>query len=82
MKLTVKGDHGLLITATNPDERLRKDFADRIAASFADEIQGFLEEVSVALRNLKPGESKTVASKPIIISLESPAEEPLRTEEK
>lgn len=68
--LTYKGPRGIEIKAKNADERLRADFSARIAEAYANELQAFLEECRVAFRKLKPGETATIESRPIVVTME------------
>jgi len=75
MKLTWKGDHNATLTADNPDESIRRMFIGKIAESVQSELHDFLEEVSVTMRKLEPGQTATVTSMPITVTLEKPAKE-------
>jgi hypothetical protein len=75
VKLTFTGEHGINVTAENPDERISKYFRDKIAEAYHAEIQAFLEEVAVAIRKLEPGQTVTVESKPMKVMISSPPTE-------
>lgn len=72
MKITIKGEHGIEFQATNPDESLKAYHRDRMKQALLDEFSAFMEEVFVTMRQLEPGESKTITSKPIVIELSRP----------
>jgi hypothetical protein len=71
MKLSMKGEHGLVITADHPDESIRAHITDRLRDALLNEQNAFLQEVGVALRKLKPGQKRVLLSKPIRVELES-----------
>lgn len=70
MKLTYKGEHDVQVVADNPDESMKEYYINKIRSALYLEWENFLEEVSVTLRNLKSGESVTIRSKPISVTLE------------
>ena len=68
--LKMTSETGFSLEATNPDESLKSYARDRIRDAYNQEVCNFLQEVAVSLRRLKPGESITLQSKPIEVSLE------------
>lgn len=74
MKVTVTGPLGMKIQAVNPDERMKEDVRQRIQAAVREELQAFAEECAVTLRQLKPGESKAIESRPVVVTLSIDAE--------
>ena len=81
MKLAIKTEHDLIFEATNPDESLKYYWLQQLRQAYEAEVQEFLQECAVTMRNLKAGEQVTVKSKPIKVTLskvmteESPAKE-------
>lgn len=71
MKLSFKGENGLLIKAEQPDERIQADMAQRLRNALVNEQNAFLEEVRVAMRKLRPGQKRVMLSKRIRVELES-----------
>lgn len=70
MKLKFETENHMKIIAENPDESMKQRFKNSVLQSYHAEAKAFLEEVSVELRRLKPGEKKTVKSKPIEVDIE------------
>ena len=70
MKISYKGEHGLIISAEHPDESLTEHLAQRISDSLRNEQNAFIREVEVAIRNLKVGGRRTLRSKPIVVEIE------------
>lgn len=73
MKLEIKGECGFHFKSENPDESLKQYWLDKLKEAYAEELQAFLEEVTVTMRKLKPGENATVESRPIKVTLEREA---------
>lgn len=83
MKLTFKGENGLLIQASHPDERIKVDIAERVRNALTNEQNAFFEEVSVAMRKLRPGQKRVMFSKRIRVELEAfPLDAALSAKEK
>lgn len=70
MKITVEEETGLKFVAEKPDETLKKYWLEKLRAALANEFQSFMDEVAVAMRKLKPGESVTLESRPIKVTLQ------------
>lgn len=74
MKIRVTSDKSLTLTAENPDESIKKLLADKLLEAWWREAKEFLEDVSVTMRRLAPGQSAIVTSKSIVVTLEKPTE--------
>lgn len=70
MKLTWSTDWGARIEAGNPDDRMRDHMKEQFRLAWLHEAEAFAEEVSVALRKCKPGETVHLKSKPIEVTIE------------
>lgn len=68
-------DNKCRMVITNPDERGRQHWRDRLAAAYAQEVQEFIQECQVAMRKMKPGDTITLSSRPIEVTMEYAAEE-------
>mgnify|MGYP007071595330 CR=1 FL=1 len=73
MKIRVTSDKSLTLTAENSDESIKKLVANKLLDAWWREAKEFLEEVSVTMRRLEPGQSVLVTSKSIVVTLEKPA---------
>ena len=73
MRLEFTSDKAVKLTAENPDESIKKLVADKLLEAWWREAKEFLEEVSVTMRRLEPGQSVIVTSKSIVVTLEKPA---------
>ena len=74
MKLTVMEENELVFQSNKPDEELKQYFLNKIKRAYELELKNFLEEVSVTLRQMKDGETKTLESRPITVTLEKAAD--------
>lgn len=70
MKIKWTSEWGAEVSATNPDESMTDYFKKKFREAFLKEAQNFMEEVSVAVRTCKPGETITIESKPIKVRIE------------
>lgn len=69
MKLKITGEHGFKFKAENPDESLSNYFVGKMEEAYRQELVNFFREVVVSMRKLKEGETITVKSIPLIVTL-------------
>jgi len=68
MKITIT-DRDCKIVAEDPDDKFVGYVQQQIQDAIAIEIGEFFEEISVTLRNLKPGKTVQLESKPIRVEI-------------
>jgi hypothetical protein len=73
-KITWKDDCGAVVVATNPNRSFRQYIAEQMVLAAHKEFAEFAQEVNVALRRIKPGETVTLQSRPIVVTIEAPPE--------
>ena len=78
MKMTWTGEHGATVTADKPDERMTAYHVGKIQEAYQAELNAFLQEVIVAVRTMKTGETRTLKSKPLIITISRTIDRPAR----
>ena len=76
MKITWTGECGAKIVANNPDQKIKEYFKQQISDAYYREVNDFMEEVSVAIRKIKKGETITLTSRPIVITIVNEETEP------
>lgn len=74
MNIKMTGENGMTLDCKNADESVKQYAIERIGRLWEKERQEFLQEVQVAIRNLKDGETLTLRSKPIEITLQKDTE--------
>lgn len=75
MKLTWKSELEGSIVAENPDETMSQYFGAKIRDAWLNEAGSFMEEVKVAVRTCKPGETVKIQSRPIKVTITKSADE-------
>jgi hypothetical protein len=59
-----------MAVVANPTDRMLSATRADLRAAYDAEAREWVEEVSVALRRLKPGERVTITSRPLVAELE------------
>ena len=72
MKLTYEGENGLKFEANHPDEQLKNYWIMKLRDVLDEEFYQFCQEVSVAMRQQKPGTKIVLKSRPITVMLVKP----------
>jgi hypothetical protein len=70
MKLSIKGVNGFKFSSEKPDEALSAYWINRLKEAYDEEAKNFFQEVSVAMRKLKPGGRVKLESRPIQVLLQ------------
>lgn len=71
LKLSITRGHCKVI-AENPDDRFKDFWRRQMMDAIQQEILEFLQEVQVAMRNIEPGQTVTLVSKPMEVTIERP----------
>lgn len=74
MKLKINEPTGMTLEVHKPDQQLKAYWIGKVREKWEQELREFMEEVSVGLRKLEPGQSVTLSSRPIVVTLERTAD--------